>query len=83
MLPNAGDRLVTIEFDDLCSSDPSLEANLLRSIEKVTPLERLNHAVTGKTCRSTYGTEPMLHAGCALRMSLFLCRLMGAKAWAF
>ena len=36
MLPNAGDRLVTIEFDDLCSSDPSLKSNLLQLLEKVS-----------------------------------------------
>ncbi|CAK0782425.1 hypothetical protein CVIRNUC_005681 [Coccomyxa viridis] len=34
MLPNALDRLVTIEFDDLCSSDPLLRGNLLQSLEK-------------------------------------------------
>ena len=45
MLPNAGDRLVTIEFDDLCSSDPSLRGNLHQSLEKVFPLECSIHTV--------------------------------------
>ena len=45
MLPNAGDRLVTLEFDDLCSSDPSLRGNLLQSLEKVSPLECSVHTV--------------------------------------
>ena len=68
MLPNAGDRLVTIEFDDLCSSDPSLKGNLLQSLEKVSPLECSIHTVQCKICCSLYRTEPMLHAGCALGM---------------
>ena len=68
MLPNAGDRLVTIEFDDLCSRDPSLRSNLLQTLEKVSLLECSIQSTQCEKCRSLYHAEAMLHAGRALGM---------------
>lgn len=35
MSSDGDDGVVTLHFDDLCSSDPSVRANMLQSLEKV------------------------------------------------